>query len=578
MHVRRKKFFSYYRPYTGVLLADLFCAVMVSVALLLIPLCARSVTKTVLAGVTADTISQIYAMGLVMLGLVALHAACHFFVDYQGHMMGAKMERDMRDELFAHYQTLSFGFFDEQKTGQLMTRLTHDTFNMSELYHHGPEDIVISLLNFVGAFIIMLTIDRDLALIIFAFLPVMTVYAVYFNRKMRRAMRLCRDRIGIMNAQVEDSLNGIRVVKSFGNEPLEQRKFAYENEAFLESRRRDYLSEAYFYEGMQTFMQLMPIAVIVFGAAAISRTSLDPADMIAFLLYVAILTEPIQRFSNFTRLYQEGITGFERFMEMLEVQPGIRNAPNALVPSAARGAIRLCDVTFRYQANGPAVLRNVSLDIAPGEYVALVGASGVGKSTLCALIPRFYDVTDGCVLFDGVDVRCLDVHALRRGIGVVQQEVYLFAGTVAENIAYGRPDAPRDAIIAAARRANAHDFIMALPDGYATEIGQRGIKLSGGQRQRLSIARVFLKNPPVLILDEATSALDNHSERKVQQSLEDLAQGRTTIVIAHRLETVRNARRIVVLDAEGIVEEGTFAELLAKNGAFARLYATEARI
>jgi ATP-binding cassette subfamily B protein len=555
------------------------CAFVVSGTALLFPLCANYITKNVLDGNAPNTLSQIYGMGAVMVALLLVHTLCNMFVDYQGHMMGAKMERDMRSELFEHLQKLSFGYYDEQKTGQLMTRITNDSFDMSELFHHGPEDIVISLLNFLGAFVIMLTVNVKLAMVILLFLPLMAIHAVYFNKKMQTALRRSNDRIGDINAQVEDALAGVRVVKSFTNEEIEKKKFSYENNRFLDSRRDGYKSDAYFSAGMIFFTQLMPIAVIVFGGVGIlADASLGLADLITFLLYVGILIEPIQRFSNFTRLYQEGIAGFNRFMEVLEVQPDIKDSPNAKDISHAQGNIEFRDVSFKYKEEHDYVLKNVSLTIKAGEYIALVGSSGVGKTTLCSLIPRFYDISGGCILLDGIDLRDISLRSLRRNIGVVQQDVYLFAGTVADNIRYGKLDANMDEIISAAKKANAHDFIMSLPNGYNTDIGQRGVKLSGGQKQRLSIARVFLKDPPILIFDEATSSLDNESERAVQESLEKLANNRTTIVIAHRLSTIRNAQRILVLTENGIEEQGTHDELIAMDRTYANLYNVQARI
>lgn len=579
MNYRARKFLSYYKPYMRLFLADMACAFVVSGTALLLPLGANYITKNVLDGSAPNALSQIYGMGAVMFALLLVHTLCNMFVDYQGHMMGAKMERDMRAELFEHLQKLSFGYYDEQKTGQLMTRITNDSFDMSELFHHGPEDIVISLLNFLGAFVIMLTVNVKLALVILLFLPLMAVHAVYFNKKMQVALRRSNDRIGDINAQVEDTLAGVRVVKSFTNEEIEKGKFAYENNRFLDSRKDGYKSEAYFSAGMIAFTQLMPIAVIVFGGVGIlTDSSLGLADLITFLLYVGILIEPIQRFSNFTRLYQEGIAGFNRFMEVLEVGPDIKDSPNAKDISHAQGNIEFRDVSFKYKEEHDYVLKNVSLTIKVGEYIALVGSSGVGKTTLCSLIPRFYDISGGCILLDGIDLRDISLRSLRRNIGVVQQDVYLFAGTVADNIRYGKLDATRDEIVSAAKKANAHDFITSLPNGYNTDIGQRGVKLSGGQKQRLSIARVFLKNPPILIFDEATSSLDNESERAVQESLEKLANNRTTLVIAHRLSTIRNAQRILVLTENGIGEQGTHDELIAMDGTYANLYNVQARI
>jgi ATP-binding cassette, subfamily B, bacterial len=578
VNTRTKKFLSYYRPYLRLFLADLACACIVSATTLSIPLCARYITKNILVENAPNALSQIFMIGAIMLVLLAVHTLCNMFVDYQGHMMGALMERDMRSELFDHYQKLSFSFYDEQKTGQLMTRISNDSFALAELYHHGPEDIVISLLNFVGAFIILVTINVELAVIVLLFLPIMSAYIYYFNKRMRIALRRNKDRVGDINAQVEDTLSGIRVVKSFTNEAIEKQKFAYENDRFVDSRRDVYRSEMYFSAGLIAFTQLMPIAVIIFGGAIIVSSSLDLADLLTFLLYIGILIEPIQRFSNFTRLYQEGITGFERFMEALEVEPDIRESANALELKHVQGNVEFKDVSFKYKEGHDYVLKNISLNIKVGDYIALVGSSGVGKTTLCSLIPRFYEVKKGKILLDGKDIRDISLRSLRRNIGIVQQDVYLFAGTISDNIRYGKLDASREEIIEAAKKANAHDFIMDLPDGYDTDVGQRGVKLSGGQKQRLSIARVFLKDPPIIIFDEATSALDNESERAVQDSLERLTDNRTTLVIAHRLSTVRNARRIIVLTDNGIDEQGTHDELIALDGAYANLYNMQLKI
>lgn len=569
---RAKKFFSYYRPYWRLALADIACAALVSAITLALPLCARYITQIALDGAIPNPLEHVYAVGAVMIGLVALYAAANTFVDYQGHMMGARMERDMRAELFDHYQKLSFSFYDEQKTGQLMTRLTNDIFWLSELFHHGPEDLIIALCTFLGAFGILIAIDVELTLIVFAFLPVMAVYAFYFNKRMNVALRRSHDRVGDINAQIEDTLAGVRVVQSFTNEDLETRKFAEQNNRFLRSRGDGYWSEAYLYSGITAFTQLITIAVIVFGAVAISSASLDPADLVTYLLCVGILIEPVRRALNINRLYQEGITGFSRFMEMLEIQPDIVDSPDAVELPPVRGDLSFRRVSFRYQDGSAFVLKDISLDIRAGEYVALVGSSGVGKTTLCSLVPRFYEVTGGEIRLDGMNIKDVTLRSLRRDIGVVQQDVYLFAGTVADNIGYGRPGATRAEIIQAAKSANAHGFVMALPDGYDTDIGQRGVKLSGGQKQRISIARVFLKDPPVLIFDEATSALDNESEKAVQESLEALARDRTTLVIAHRLSTIQRAHRIIVLTGSGIDEQGTHEELLARGGTYARLY------
>ncbi len=572
MYTRAKKFLSYYRPYRGLLIADLICAFVVAATTLAVPLYASDITRNVLGGSAPDALSHLYTAGAVMVALVLVNTLCNAFVDYKGHMMGAMMERDLRADLFDHYQKLSFHFYDEQRTGQLMSRLTNDTFALSELFHHGPEDIVISLLKFVGAFLILIRLNVSLTFILFLFLPLMAAYSIHFNIRMRRALQASKARIGDINAQIEDTLSGIRVVKSFTNEAIEKRKFAIANDRFLDSRRDGYRSEMGFFNGMEALTQLMTVAVIIFGGVAIVSGALQVGDLLTYLLCVAILIDPIKRAVNFARLYQEAATGFTRFVEIMEIEPEIQDAPDAVELTRAQGHIAFRDVSFRYHEDYDDVVRHLSLDIEAGEYVALVGYSGVGKTTLCSLIPRFYEVSEGEILLDGTDIRDVSQRSLRRQIGIVQQDVYLFAGTVADNIRYGRLDATDAEIIAAAKQANAHDFIMALPNGYDTDVGQRGVKLSGGQKQRLSIARVFLKNPPILIFDEATSALDNESERAVQDSLERLTDQRTTLVIAHRLSTVRNAQRILVLTDNGIDEQGTHDELIAQNGIYAGLY------
>ena len=509
MNARTKKFLSYYKPYRRMLFVDLVCSVTVSITALILPLCARYITQNILQENASDALTKIAVMGLVMLGLIIIHIAGNTFVDYQGHMMGTHMESDMRRDLFDHFQKLPSSFYDEQKTGQLMSRITNDLFAISELAHHGPEESTIALLKFVGAFVILLSINIPLTLAIFLFMPLMAMYALYFNRRLNAALSKSKARIGDINAQVEDTLSGMKVVKSFTNEEIERQKFEIENQRFVESRRDVYISDAFFYEGMVAFTQFLTAGVIVFGGVAIVKAGLDLADLITYLLFIAILIDPISKFANLARLYQEGATGFDRFMEIMEIEPDIQDAPDAIELTHVRGHIEFRDVNFRYQDNLEHVAKNISLEIQPGEYVALVGISGIGKTTLVSLLPRFYDVTEGEILIDGHNIRDIRLSSLRRNIGVVQQDTYLFSGTVIENIRYGKLDATRSEIIDAATKANAHDFIMALPNGYDTDIGQRGIKLSGGQKQRLSIARLFLKNPPIIVFDEATSSLDN---------------------------------------------------------------------
>ncbi|KKI90075.1 thiamine ABC transporter permease [Bacillus sp. SA1-12] len=578
MNNRLKKFLSYYKPYLRLFSAVLTCTLIVSVISLSYPLLTRYITKDVLEGNISHALNQIYIIGALMLLLVLIQNACNFFSDYQGHKLGAMMESDMRSELFDHLQKLSFRFYDKQKTGQLMSRITNDLLLLSELYHHGPEDYLRYLVKFIGAFVILMMINVKLTLAVFMFLPPMAFFALILNKRINLAIKRNKARIADINSQVEDSLSGIRVVKSFANEDIEREKFAYENNRFLESRKSTYRNEAYLYNGMETFIQLITITVIVFGGVNIVNASLDLADLITFLLYIGYLIEPLQKLTHMTMQYQEGITGFERFMEILEIEPDIQDSRDAIDLKDVKGNIEFKNVGFKYLDTHDYVLENISLDVKAGDYIALVGPSGAGKTTLCSLIPRFYDVREGEILLDGINIKNISLDTLRRNIGVVQQDVYLFAGTVLDNIRYGKPNASKEEIIEAAIKANAHNFIMGLPDGYETDIGQRGVTLSGGQKQRLSIARVFLKNPPILIFDEATSALDNESERVVQKALDDLAKNRTTFVIAHRLSTVRNAKRVVVLTDHGIDEEGTHEELLAYEGTYAHLYQMQFKI
>ncbi|MCU0497089.1 MAG: ABC transporter ATP-binding protein/permease [Anaerolineae bacterium] len=567
-----KKYLAYYRPYRRLLLADIACAVIVAVITLILPLIARAMTEYALNQQMVVDPTPLYFMGFVMTALIAIQTLCNTFVDYQGHLMGALIESDLRVELFDHYQSLSFRFYDEHHTGQLMSRLTHDLWAVSELYHHGPEEGIIAILKFSGAFILLLMIHVPLTLCLFVFLPIMGLYSLYYNRQMNAALQRSRQRIGDVNRQVEETLAGIRVVKSFTNESLEREKFDRENRRFVESRKDGYRSEAYFYAGIGVFTQMLTVVVISLGSVAILTQSLTPADLVTYLLFVAILIDPIQKFTNLARLYQEGITGLQRFHEIITISPEIQDPLHAIELGRVQGQIELIGVTFRYQGDQAEVLREVSFTIQAGESIALVGSSGVGKTTLCSLIPRFYEVTTGEIRIDGIPIQAVSLASLRRNIGIVQQDVYLFSGTIYENICYGQPNATDEQIIAAAKKANAHDFIMTLPHGYHTEIGQRGVQLSGGQKQRLSLARVFLKDPPVIILDEATSALDYENERVIQESLGLLAQDRTMIVIAHRLSTVKNADRIVVLTDQGISEQGTHDDLIAIGGRYATLY------
>lgn len=566
-----KKLVSYYKPYLGTFILDMFFAIVASAISLAIPLVVRYITSDVIYLETGAE-ERIIHLGLILVGLVIIQFFANYYITDVGHVMGAKMEYNMRAEIFSHLQKLSFSFYDDQKTGQLMSRITNDLFEITELLHHGPENIVISLIKIIGAFIILMGISKYLTAAAFILLPFMFVFVFFLNKKMRRTFRENRNKVAEINSKAEDNLSGIRVVKSFANEEIEMEKFKEGNDAFLSAKKRNYLYLGLFQSGMTAFILLVNIAVIIAGAILITKGYVKIPDFIAFILYINTFTEPIRVLVDFTEQFQNGYTGFERFTEILNIEPDIKDKDGAVDLTDVKGDIVFEDVSFKYKEGAHRVLRHIDLDIKAGSYVALVGSSGGGKTTLCSLIPRFYDVTGGSIRIDGKDIRDIRLKSLRDHIGIVQQDVYLFAGTVIENISYGKPGSTREEIIEAAKLANAHDFIMELPNGYDTDIGQRGIKLSGGQKQRLSIARVFLKNPPILIFDEATSALDNESENIVKESLEKLARNRTTIVIAHRLSTVRNAERILVLTEKGIEESGTHDELMEKGGIYAGLY------
>lgn len=569
-----KELLSFYKSYRWLFAADLICALVQALISLAIPLGVRYIADHLL-GSGFERPSALIGAGLGLLALVALQSLCIYFYDSQGHYLGAKIERDMRARLFDHCQRLSFGYYDRHTVGELMSRITNDTLSLAEFFHHVPEDILINSVLFVGATVILLCIHWQVTLVILAFLPFMVLYTLHFNKKMGQALESARKSMGEINAQAEDSLSGIRVVQSFTGEALEREKFRRRNARFLEDRRLGYRSEARLYSGMGAFAAVIPITVVVFGGLAIQKGALALPDLLLFLLYIGYFTGPVQSLVNTSRLLQEGRTGFRRYRELLDTQPEIQDSPNAHSPERWEGRIELRQVDFRYGEGGE-VFRGLDLTVNAGEYVALVGASGVGKTTLCALIPRFYQPQGGQVLLDGVPVEDIPLRELRRNVGVVQQDVYLFTGTVAENIAYGKPGASHEEIVRAAELAGADEFIRALPGGYDADIGPHGVRLSGGQQQRLSIARVFLKDPPVLILDEATSALDNHSEKLVQQSLERLSGQRTTLVIAHRLSTVRGAGRIVVLNESGVCEQGTHEELMRRGGVYAELYRASA--
>ncbi len=572
MKEKLKKLFAYYTPYKPLFYSDMFFAVLGAAVTLVIPLIVRYITNRVVYFDAARAKQSILTLGAVLIGLVLVEIFCNFYIAYYGHIMGAKMEADMRKDIFGHYQKLTFAFYDNQKVGHLLSRITSDLFDISELLHHGPEDIVISIIKIVGSFAILLTVNVRLALIAFVFIPLMLLFAFYYNGKMKRAFKRNREKIADINSQIEDSLAGIRVVKSFANEKEEMKKFKAGNDNFVAAKKISYKYMGIYNSGLGAMTTLITVCVLVSGVLMMLSGTVALTDLITFLLYITNFTDPVKKLVSFTEQFQNGYSGFERFLEILAIAPDIADRPGAVSMGEVRGDIEFRDVSFQYEDQAGQVLSHINLSVKAGEYIALVGPSGVGKTTLCSLIPRFYEVSGGAVLIDGTDIRDIRLDDLRNHIGIVQQDVYLFAGTILDNIRYGKPEATDEEVVRAAKCANAHEFIMGFPDGYDTDIGQRGVKLSGGQKQRLSIARVFLKNPPILIFDEATSALDNESEKVVQQSLESLARNRTTFVIAHRLTTIRNAKKILVLTGDGIAEQGSHRELMEKNGAYAALY------
>ena len=567
-----KKFISYYRPYRAVFYFDLFCAAVISVVDLAYPQLLRSLTKTLFTGNKSAILGALPWLFLILLIMYTIQSLCKYYVTCQGHIMGAKMERDMRKQLFEHYEKLSFSYYSTHNSGQMMSKLVSDLFDISELAHHGPENLFISLVKIIGSFVFLFLINQKLALPLLLLVILMILFSIRQNKKMQQTFLENRIRIGDINASLQDTLSGIRVVQSFANEDTELHKFNHSNEAFLESKKDNYRCMGTFMSSNLFFQGMMYLTTLIYGGYLIAMGQMQAADLAMYALYIGIFISPIQILVELVEMLQKGLSGFRRYLEVVETEPEIQDKEGAIDLENLKGDVCYDNVSFHYSDDNKTVLSQVSIHIPAGKSVALVGPSGGGKTTICSLLPRFYDVTAGKVTIDGKDVRDLTLKSLRNQIGMVQQDVYLFDGTIRENIAYGKPDATDEEIKEAARRANMDDFIMQLPEQYDTYVGEKGTRLSGGQKQRISIARVFLKNPPILILDEATSALDNESERYIQKSLEELAKNRTTITIAHRLSTIKRSDEIIVITEDGIAERGTHETLLAKNGIYARYY------
>ena len=571
MHTIRK-FIDYYAPYKTVFFIDLVCAAFISIVDLAYPQILRTMTNTLFTHGSSEILATLPWIAAGLLLMYILQSLCKYYVSYQGHMMGANMERDMRQQLFDHYERLSFSYYSRNNSGQMMSKLVSDLFDIAEFAHHGPENLFISLVKIIGSFIFLFLINWRLALPLVALVLCMFIFSLRQNQRMQETFMENRRKIGDVNSSLQDTLAGIRVVQSFANEDIEREKFKKSNHAFLISKKDNYNCMGNFMGWNLFFQGMMYLVTLVFGGWLIARGLMDAVDLAMYALYISIFISPIQILVELIEMMQKGLAGFRRFLDVMETEPEIIDAPDAKPLVNVKGRVSYEDVSFHYSDDNTPVLSHVSFEIPAGRSIALVGPSGSGKTTICSLLPRFYDVTGGRITIDGKDVRTLTLKSLRSQIGMVQQDVYLFSGTIRENIAYGKPGADMDEIIEAAKRANIHDFIKELPDGYDTFVGERGARLSGGQKQRISIARVFLKNPPILILDEATSALDNESERWIQQSLEELSRNRTTITIAHRLSTIRNADEIIVITEDGIAERGTHESLLKQNGIYAHYY------
>lgn len=567
-----RRFAPYYKKYLGVLLFDLFCAALTTICEIVLPLILRYITNEGMYRLASLTMRTILSLGLLYFGLRVIDALANFYMAYTGHIMGARIETDMREDAFCHLQKLSDRFYSNTKVGQIMARITSDLFDVTEFSHHCPEEFFIAFVKILVSFIILAGVNLKLTLIIFMFIPIMVVSCTYFNLQVRAASKRQRNHVGELNARIEDSLLGNRVVRAFGNEKIEIEKFQKDNIKFLDIKKKMYFYMAAFQDTVRIFDGIMYTAVIVAGGAFLVKGLIGPGDLVAYIMYITTLLATIRRIIEFAEQFQKGMTGIERFCELMDADIDIFDDEDAVMLEHAEGHITFEHVSFEYPDDHNSVLSDISLDMKPGEKVALVGPSGGGKTTLCNLLPRFYDPTEGRIMVDGTDLKKIKLDSLREQIGIVQQEVYLFSGTIYENIVYGRPGASREEVEEAAALAGAAGFIEELSNGYDTYVGERGVKLSGGQKQRISIARVFLKNPPILILDEATSALDNESEKIVSASLERLAAGRTTLTIAHRLTTIKNADRILVLSGNRIVEEGDHGTLMAKQGMYYQLY------